>query len=80
MFQADNFYAKVCKQDLLLGPCLMFYFAYIQSLMVKDVVSNSSVASFVDYLYSQGTSSSLGVDWFVEVDGMSYRIVLVSRH
>ncbi|KAG8752535.1 hypothetical protein FRC12_011904 [Ceratobasidium sp. 428] len=41
---------------------------YAKSLMTKDLVSNSSIASFVDYMYSQGTADNLGLDWFVEVD------------
>jgi hypothetical protein len=38
--------------------------------MTKDLVSNSSIASFVDYMYTQGTADNLGLDWFVEIDGM----------
>ncbi|KAG9084699.1 hypothetical protein FRC06_003940, partial [Ceratobasidium sp. 370] len=41
---------------------------YAKSLMIKDLVSNSSLASFVDYMYNQGTASNLGLDWFVEID------------
>ncbi|KAG8678742.1 hypothetical protein FRC08_017547, partial [Ceratobasidium sp. 394] len=41
---------------------------YAKSLMTKDLVSNSSLASFVDYMYTQGTASNLGLDWFVEID------------
>ncbi|CAE6527235.1 unnamed protein product [Rhizoctonia solani] len=41
---------------------------YAKSLMVKESVSNSSLASWVDYMYAQGTTSNLEVTWFVEVD------------
>ncbi|CAE6538198.1 unnamed protein product [Rhizoctonia solani] len=41
---------------------------YAKSLMVKESVSNSSLASWVDYMYAQGTASNLEVTWFVEVD------------
>ncbi|KAG8743333.1 hypothetical protein FRC10_012212 [Ceratobasidium sp. 414] len=41
---------------------------YAKSLMIKDPASNSSLASFVDYMYTQGTASNLGLDWFVEID------------
>ncbi|KAH7336985.1 hypothetical protein B0J17DRAFT_665717 [Rhizoctonia solani] len=41
---------------------------YAKSLMVNESVSNSSIVSWVDYMYSQGTASNLEVTWFVEVD------------
>ncbi|QRV92529.1 FAD-binding domain protein [Ceratobasidium sp. AG-Ba] len=41
---------------------------YAKSLMTSDLVSNSSIASFVDYMYTQGTTSNLALSWFVEID------------
>ncbi|KAG9127035.1 hypothetical protein FRC07_000920 [Ceratobasidium sp. 392] len=41
---------------------------YAKSLMTKDLISNSSIASFVDYMYTQGTAENLGLEWFVEID------------
>ncbi|KAB5595882.1 Cannabidiolic acid synthase [Ceratobasidium theobromae] len=41
---------------------------YAKSLMVQDFVSNASIASWVDYMYAQGTTNGLEVTWFVEVD------------
>ncbi|CAE6458467.1 unnamed protein product [Rhizoctonia solani] len=41
---------------------------YAKSLMINESVSNSSLASWVDYMYTQGTASNLEVTWFTEVD------------
>ncbi|KAJ1303325.1 hypothetical protein OPQ81_011521 [Rhizoctonia solani] len=41
---------------------------YAKSLMVKETVSNSSLAGWVDYMYAQGTVDNLEVTWFVEID------------
>ncbi|KAF8713229.1 Berberine and berberine like, partial [Rhizoctonia solani] len=41
---------------------------YAKSLMVKESVSNSSLAGWVDYMYTQGTASDLEVTWFAKVD------------
>ncbi|KEP54297.1 FAD-linked oxidoreductase [Rhizoctonia solani 123E] len=41
---------------------------YAKSLMVKETVSNSSLANWVDYMYTQGTTSNLEVTWFAKVD------------
>lgn len=41
---------------------------YAKSLMVRDLVSNSSLANWVEYMYTQGTADNLDVSWFVEVD------------
>ncbi|CAE6413746.1 unnamed protein product [Rhizoctonia solani] len=41
---------------------------YAKSIMVKEAVSNTSLAGWVDYMYTQGTSSDLEVTWFVKVD------------
>ncbi|CAE6464421.1 unnamed protein product [Rhizoctonia solani] len=41
---------------------------YAKSLMVKESISNWSLAGWVDYMYAQGTAGDLEVIWFVEVD------------